>query len=130
MGNDIPSSPLFVFLQSPLKPLQQIHQTSLQDSESAPPSRATDVPSTLKDSGYGDIANESSRNLSPEDEPPRIPGFGHGGHGGHGGGLLQTITDGLEEESENEMYEGRKVKMADKPELISTDLPPGYINNG
>ena len=107
LGNGIPSSPLFIFfLQSPLKPLQQIHQTSLQDSESAPPSRATDVPSTLKDSGYGDIANESSRNLSPEDEPPRIPGFGtgHGGGGhGHGGGLLQTITDGLEEESENEM---------------------------
>ena len=67
---------LFIFLQSPLKPLQQIQQTSLQDSESAPPSRATDVPSTLKDSGYGDIANESSRNLSPEDEPQRIPGFG------------------------------------------------------
>ena len=80
-----------------------IFQTSKQQTEAdlvihdrseSVPSRATDVPSsTLKDSGYGDVANESSRNISPEDyQPLKPPHFG-------GGGLLKTITDGLEEEA-------------------------------
>ena len=45
--------------------------------------------------------------------------------GGHGHGFLQTITDDLEEEDYHDQ-EGRRVKMVDKPEMISPDLPPGY----
>ena len=49
------------------------------------------------------------------------------GHHGHGGGFLQTITDDLEEEdSAYHDQEVRRVKMVDKPEMISPDLPPGY----
>ena len=99
-------------------------KTLLNDeSESVPPSRATDVPSTLKDSGFGDNPNESSRNLSPEDEisnrqNPNLPG----------GSLLQTITDGIEEEEPYDLPEKPSVKMVDKPELISTQLPSDYID--
>ena len=50
--------------------------------------------------------------------------FFRGPHHHGGGGFLQTITDDLEEDYSDQ--EGRKVRMVDKPELISTDLPPGY----
>ena len=105
----------------------------IHDRSESVPSRATDVPSsTLKDSGYGDVANESSRNISPEDYQPILkpPHFG-------GGGLLKTITDGLEEEasSRDESPAGvirekpSTVKVLDRPELISSSLPSQYIDN-
>ena len=59
----------FDILQIPVPTKPQLSEDLLMpDSESVPPSRATDVPSTLKDSGYGDVANFSSRNETPDDD--------------------------------------------------------------
>ena len=86
----------------------------MPDSESVP-SRATDVPSTLKDSGYGDVANFSSRNDTPDDDLHLKPRS-----------LLKTITDDLEEDQVSDRPKSA-VRIHDRPELINTDLPPDFM---
>lgn len=108
-----------VFISYSILQTPEINTKAIDETESVP-SRATDVPSTLKDSGYGDVANESSRNLSPEDEAAKLPN------------LLQTITDGLEEDEEEPERAAKEkpgVKLIDKPELISPDFTPDYIDS-
>ena len=87
----------------------------MPDTESLP-SRATDVPSTLKDSGYGDVANESSRNETPDESylKPRS--------------LLKTITDDLEEDQTSDRPKSA-VRLVDRPELINTDLPRDFMGS-
>ena len=97
----------------PTKP-QLSEDLLMPDSESVP-SRATDVPSTLKDSGYGDVANFSSRNDTPDDDLHLKPRS-----------LLKTITDDLEEDQVSDRPKSA-VRIHDRPELINTDLPPDFM---
>ena len=62
--------------------------------------------------------------MTPEEESGKFP------VSGSGNGLLKTITDGLEEEESENIPQKNSVKLVDKPELISTDLPSAYIDSG
>ena len=109
----LPLNNFFFCFQLPTKPQLSEDLLLSRDNESLP-SRATDVPSTLKDSGYGDVANESSRNETPDDSYLKPKS------------LLKTITDDLEEDQISDRPKSA-VRLVDRPELINTDLPSDFM---